>query len=57
MGPVDEVLYKCESCGHEWEDEPPLFSTIHACEVQGCTGKAYPKDESVSPSGIEKKDD
>lgn len=54
---ADEVKYECEKCGHNWVTEPPIFTAIHACEVQGCSGNAYPKNESVSPSGVKKKVD
>lgn len=47
------VEYECEECGYSWMTEPPLFTIIHACEVQGCKGDAHPTSEGVSPSGIE----
>lgn len=50
-----KVLYKCKECGHEWKTKPPLFTSLHFCEKQGCKGTAYPQ-EDVDPSGIEKAD-
>jgi len=45
--------YKCKECGHVWTTGPPLFTSIHACEIQGCSGKAYPVEDDASPRGIQ----
>jgi hypothetical protein len=49
------TLYKCDTCGHETHRRPPLFTKLHACAAQGCTGTAHPQEE-VSPQGLKKKE-